>query len=59
MFALLALGGDIGCSAGPTLVGFISGAAGDDLKLGLLAAIIFPLVLMLGIAALKQRSKRA
>ena len=59
MFALLALGGDIGCSAGPTLVGFVSEAADDNLKLGLLAAIIFPLVLMVGIAALKQRSKRA
>ena len=31
LFALLALGGDIGCSAGPTLVGFVSEAFGDDL----------------------------
>ena len=29
MFALLALGGDIGCSGGPTLVGMVSGAFGD------------------------------
>ena len=29
MFALLALGGDLGCSGGPTVVGFVSEAAGD------------------------------
>ena len=47
MFALLALGGDLGCSSGPTLVGFISGIAGDNMKLGILAAIVFPLVMAL------------
>ena len=41
MFALLALGGDIGCSGGPTLVGMVSGAFGDNLKMGILAGIIF------------------
>lgn len=59
MFAMLALGGDIGCSAGPTIVGFISEAAGDNLKTGLLAAIIFPLVLMAGILILKQKTRKA
>ncbi|MBR1899715.1 MAG: MFS transporter [Lachnospiraceae bacterium] len=47
MFALLALGGDVGCSGGPTFVGLISSAAGDNLKTGILCAIIFP-ILMLG-----------
>lgn len=47
MFALLALGGDLGCSAGPTLVGFISNAAGGDLKKGILTAIVFPLTMVL------------
>lgn len=46
MFALLALGGDVGCSGGPTLVGMVSGAFGDNLKMGILAAIIFPAVLI-------------
>ncbi len=55
MFALLALGGDIGCSGGPTLVGLISGAADDNLKLGLLAAIIFPVLLILGLLVLKRK----
>ena len=32
MFALLALGGDIGCGSGPTWVGLISSAAGDNLE---------------------------
>ena len=37
MFALLALAGDVGCSGGPTLVGFVTGLASDDLKKGILA----------------------
>ncbi|MCM1252164.1 MAG: MFS transporter [Clostridium sp.] len=48
MFALLALGGDIGCSGGPTLVGFISSELGGNLKMGILAGIIFPVLLLLG-----------
>lgn len=54
MFALLALGGDLGCSAGPTLVGTVSGAFGDDLKAGILAAVIFPALLMVGIIAMSR-----
>ena len=49
MFALLALGGDIGCSGGPTLAGMVSGAFGDNLKMGILACIIFPVLLLTGI----------
>ena len=49
LFALLALGGDIGCSGGPTLVGMVSGAMGDNLKMGILAGIIFPVLLLMGI----------
>ena len=47
MYALLALSGDIGCSSGPTLVGFVSGAFGDNLKAGIIAACIFPIVILL------------
>jgi len=49
MFALLALGGDVGCSGGPTLVGMVSGALGDNLKMGILAGVIFPVLLLMGI----------
>lgn len=49
LFALLALGGDVGCSGGPTLVGMVSGALGDNLKMGVLAGIVFPTLLLIGV----------
>lgn len=49
MFALLALGGDVGCSGGPTVVGFVSSMFDDELKRGILAGIIFPVLLLTGI----------
>lgn len=54
MFALLALAGDVGCSGGPTVVGMVSGALGDNLKMGILAGIIFPLLLLTGIFLCKR-----
>lgn len=51
MFAFLALAGDLGCMSGPTFVGFISGAFDDNLKIGILAAVIFPLLLLAGLCA--------
>ena len=54
MFALLALGGDMGCAGGPTLVGMISDSLGDNLKMGILAGIIFPVLLLLGILRCKK-----
>ncbi len=48
MFAMLALSGDLGCSGGPTAVGFISSAMGGELKNGLLFAIIFPALMIMG-----------
>lgn len=52
MFALLALAGDLGCTAGPTLVGFASDAFSGNLGLGLLTAVAFPAVFLAGVAAL-------
>ena len=49
MFALLALFGDLGCTGGPTLVGFVSGIFGGELKMGLLAAVVFPMLLILAV----------
>ena len=49
LFALLALGGDIGCSGGPSLVGMVSGMCKGNLKIGILAALIFPVLLTLTI----------
>lgn len=51
MFAILALCGDVGCSAGPALVGFVSGVLQDNLHMGLLSAVIFPIVMALGLFA--------
>ena len=50
MFAFLALAGDIGCTAGPTLVGFVTDALGGELQKGLLFGIIFPVILCIGLA---------
>lgn len=54
MFALLALGGDLGCSGGPTLVGMVSSALGDNLKMGILAGIIFPVLLLTGVVLCRK-----
>ena len=54
MFALLALGGDVGCSGGPTLVGFVSELFGGDLKKGILAGVVFPVLLLLGVALCRK-----
>ena len=47
-------GRDLGCSGGPTLAGMVSSALGDNLRMGILAAIIFPILMILGIQALKK-----
>ena len=71
MFAFLALAGDLGCSSGPGLVGWVSGAVADwdwlarvfagapdqaGLKAGLLCALLFPLLLLLAVQALRRRA---
>lgn len=58
MFALLALGGDVGCSAGPTVVGLTSGLLGDNLRMGILTAIIFPVLLLLFLFIYKRNTKK-
>lgn len=55
MFALLALAGDVGCSGGPTLVGFVTGQMSNNLKLGILAGIVFPVLLIVAEIVLKGR----
>ncbi len=58
MFALLALAGDLGCSSGPSLVGWVADAAGGDLKMGILAAIVFPIVLLILCLPQKRPSRQ-
>lgn len=57
MFALMALAGDMGCSGGPTLVGMVSSALGDDLKKGILAGVVFPALLLAGLALSRSKEK--
>lgn len=57
LFALLALAGDLGCSGGPTYVGLIAGYFEDDFKLGILAALIFPVLMIMGIVTVKKIRK--
>ena len=59
LFALLALAGDVGCSGGPTLVGFVSSAAGDNLKTGIFSGIVFPILLLGSLFLLKRATGTA
>ncbi len=54
LFALLALAGDLGCSIGPTIAGFVSGLLNNDLRRGILAATVFPLLLLIGLWLLRR-----
>jgi len=58
MFAFLALAGDLGATVSPTLVGNISEMAGGDLKLGLLVATVFPVILVLGLLFLQKTAPK-
>ena len=58
MFALLAMAGDIGGSVGPAAVGMITQAANDNMKVGMLSASIFPIVLIMMLLLLKRQNKR-
>ena len=59
MFAFLALAGDMGCSVGPSIVSSVATALGGELKSGLLAASVFPMILALGVFALRHTQAKA
>ena len=59
LFALLALAGDLGCSGGPTFVGMVSGLFQDNLKRGILAAVVFPVLLTICVLVVGKRRKGA
>jgi fucose permease len=56
LFAWLALGGDIGCAAGPTLAGL---AGGGSIRRGILTAILFPLGMYFGCRRLRKPKKKS
>lgn len=58
MFAFLALAGDLGATVSPAMVGSLSELAGGNLKTGLLAATVFPVVLVFGLLILKKKVQK-
>ena len=54
MFALLALFGDTGCASGPAIVGKMTTIFGDDLGKGLLFAVVFPVVMIVCVARIRN-----
>ena len=57
MFALLAMAGDLGGAFGPGAVGLVTQTADDSLKAGMLAACVFPAVLILTVLLLRRNGK--
>ena len=57
-FAMLAMAGDLGGSAGPALVGNISQMFDNNLKVGLLAGTFFPVVLIAMVLLMPLISRR-
>lgn len=47
MFALLALGGDIGCTIGPSIVGYVSDVSPYGLKGGIATASVFAVIFVI------------
>ena len=58
IFGLLALFGDAGCTVGPLLVGTVSDAANGELSTGILTALVFPALLILGVLLFKRDLKK-
>lgn len=58
LFALLALAGDLGCSLGPTVVGIVAGKFDNNLRIGILWAVIFPLIMIIALMTVKIRGRK-
>lgn len=57
MYAMFALAGDVGCSAGPSVVGFVTDAVGS-MKTGIFIAMIFPVVLFVTMLGLQKKDAK-
>lgn len=57
LFALLAMAGDLGGAFGPSIVGYVTQAAGDNLRMGLRVGCIFPVLLMVGLVLMRRMGK--
>ena len=57
MFAFLALAGDVGCSAGPTLTGFAADLLGGSISSGILISIVFPVFMFISLQIMKRNER--
>lgn len=58
LFALLAMAGDLGGAVGPSMVGYATQAAGDNLRAGLQLGCIFPVGLMIGLLLMRRMTNK-
>ena len=59
LFAFLALAGDLGASVGPSIIGTVSEHAGNDLHAGVLAGVVFPVILVVCVLLLRKSYRTA
>lgn len=55
LFAIMALAGDVGCTIGPSAVGFVASIFGGDLRTGLLVGTFFPILMVVGLLILNKK----
>lgn len=58
MFALMALGGDIGCLVGPALVGKIADMFGGDIRISFIFSLAFPAIMIVSLILLRHGDKK-
>ena len=58
MFAMLALAGDLGCTVGPSMTGFIAEILNDNLKISFLFATVFPITILILIPFIMLSKKK-
>lgn len=56
-FALLALGGDVGCILGPAVAGVVAEKFGNDLRIGFAISILFPLIMTILLLTINKKRK--
>ena len=59
IFAMLALAGHLGALFGPTVVGFVSHMLEGNIRMGLLAAVVFPLLMTMLLLMYKRQDSNA
>lgn len=58
LFAFLALAGDFGGAQGPAVVGWVSQFLGGNIRGGILAGSVFPVLLVICVIILKRKAGR-